>query len=224
MTSIHEIKRREIADTPVLLFDCQLTSGALEHWSTHQVTLNGETYRARVVGHNVFDIRAGSDDGVDAIAKLSLTLANADSYFSQIDRSIGWKGAKLTVRFVFFDLKTGLPSSEDSVIFRGLCNPPDETSESTMRLSFVNRLSPHRVLLPEIRIQRRCPWMFPSTDAHRQEAVTGGGAGRYSPFYRCGYSAGQTGGTGNSNGGTPFTSCDYTRTQCEQRGMLDRDS
>ncbi|MGH9674827.1 MAG: phage tail protein, partial [Bryobacteraceae bacterium] len=44
------------------------------------------------------------------------------------------------------------------------------------------------------------------------------------PFYRCGYSAGESGGAGNQNSGTPFTTCDYTRAQCEQRGMFATDA
>src|SRR3981081_4296933 len=120
MTSIHEIKKREVTDTPLLLFECQLRSGAVERWSTHHVDIGSVTYRARVLKHNLFDINATSEEGVDGIAKISISLANADSYFSQIERSSGWKGAKLTVQFLFFDAKAGVPTSDSSVVFRGL--------------------------------------------------------------------------------------------------------
>lgn len=221
--TIHEIKRGQITETPLLVFDCELSNGSVERWSTHQVTLAAGSYQGRVVKHNVFDIRSAAEDGIDALAKVSLTLANADSYFSQIERATGWKGARLSVRFLFLNAATGEPASEEVVIFRGACNPPDEITESTIRLTFMSRMSLQRILLPEVRIQRRCPWMFPANEQQRQIAVTGGNRGKYSPFYRCGYSAGLQGGAGNLNGGEPFTDCDYTRASCTQRGMFDVD-
>ncbi|HTB11506.1 MAG TPA: hypothetical protein VK752_08045, partial [Bryobacteraceae bacterium] len=48
--------------------------------------------------------------------------------------------------------------------------------------------------------------------------------GEYSVLYKCGYSPDQTGGVGNLNSGAPFTSCDFTRTSCVQRGMFSTDS
>jgi hypothetical protein len=224
MTSIYEIKQREVTDTPVLLFECQLSNGAVERWSTHQIQIGGNTYKARVLRHNLFDIRSMSDDGVDGLSKVSITLANADSYFSQIERAIGMKGGKIKVSFLFVDLKTGLATSDQRVVFRGLSNPPDEIGESAVRLTFVSRLSLQRTLLPEVRIQRRCPWVFPSNEQQRIEGAHGGTKGKYSPFFRCGYSPDVLDGTGTMNGLVPFTSCDYTRTQCEERGMFSIDA
>jgi len=221
--TIHEIKRQQVTETPLLLFDCELSTGSVQRWSTHQVTLNGEVYQGRVVKHNVFDIRSGADDGIDGLAKASLTLANADSYFAQVERSAGWKGAKLKVDFLFLNALTGEAASERMVIFRGVCNPPDEITESTIRLTFTSRMNLQRALLPDVRIQRRCPWMFPSNEQQREMAVDGANRGKYSPFYRCGYSAGLEGGAGNLNGGSPFESCDYTRAACAERGMFDVD-
>ena len=61
---------------------------------------------------------------------------------------------------------------------------------------------------------------IPGDDAQRTEAVDGGASGKYSRYYRCGYSAGVAGGTGALDGGAPFTGCGYTRTDCEARGMF----
>src|SRR3954447_4279296 len=224
MTSIYEIKQQEITETPVLLFECQLSNGSIERWSTHQVQIDGDTYKARVLRHNLFDIRSMSDDGVDGLSKVSITLANADSYFSQIEREIGMKGGKIKVSFLFVDLPTGLATSDQRVVFRGLSNPPDEISESTLRLTFVSRLSLQRTLLPEVRIQRRCPWVFPSTADQRAEGVHGANKAKYSPFFRCGYSPDVSDGVGTLHGSVPFASCDYTRTQCEERGMFGTDA
>lgn len=221
--SVYSIKEQEVPDTPLLLFECVLATGSTERWCTHQVAVEGQEYQARVLSHNSFDLRAGSDDGIDGASRVSLTLVNSDSYCSQIERSVGFKGSKLTVKFVFFNLKTGSSTTPSMVLFQGIANPPEECSESRCCLSFNSRLSLQRVLLPNIRIQRRCPWLFPSNSEQRIEAVQGGEEGQYSNFFRCGYSADQPGGVGNLNGAQPFTSCDFTRVQCEQRGMFAKD-
>jgi hypothetical protein len=224
MATINDLKQHETPGTPLLLFECTLSSGDLQLWSTHRVTVDGKKYLARILKHNLFDLRSSSDEATDGISKSTITLANADAFLSSIERNVGWKGAQLTIRFLFFDLKDETPLSESSVVFRGVANPPDHSDESTLQLSFANRLSLQRVFLPEIRIQRRCPWSFPAGESQLKEAVDGGSKGRWSQFYRCGYSAGQSGGVGSLNGSVPFTSCDYTRVQCVQRGMFDQDS
>lgn len=224
MATIIELKERTVTETPLLLFECHLSSGAKECWSTHPVSVDDSSYAARVLTHNLFDMRASSDDGLDSISRVSLTLANADSYFSQIARDPGLKGARLKVTFAFYDLAAGTVSSESRVLFQGVLNAPDEITESTMRVTAVNRFSLLRNFLPEVRIQKRCPWSFPTTAEMRQNAIDGGSRGKYSPLSRCGYSADQPNGVGNFEEGQPYTSCDFTRTQCEERGMFDRDS
>ena len=191
MPTIFDLKEQEVLDTPILLFDCELRNGQHEYWATHQVTVDGNLYLPTLVDHSQFDLRAQSEDGIDATAKISLTLANTDSRYSQVERAVGWKGAKLTVRFVFFDLKNDVPASDAAVLFRGIANAPENMKESTLRLSFNNRLNFQRVSLPEVRIQKRCPWMFPANAAQRQEGMDGGSRSAYSPFFRCGYSAGE---------------------------------
>jgi len=220
MPTIYELKGMEVTETPLLLFECQLSSGSIERWSTHRVEYGGQVYDARVLRHNLFEIKAGSEDGVDLVSRLSVTLANADSRFSEIGRNTGWKGARLTVRFAFFDLKSGSAATTDRVMFRGTGNAPDEITESTVRLSFSSRNALQRVLLPTVRVQRRCPWIFPSSQAQRAEASQGGEQGKYSVFYGCGYSPDVEGGCGNTNGTEPFITCDYTKKSCEQRGMF----
>jgi hypothetical protein len=165
-----------------------------------------------------------SDQGVDSIPRVTLTLTNADSHFSEIERSTGWKGAKITVRFAFLDLATGEATTEATTIFHGIANPPEEITEKTFRLSAANRMSMQRVILPQIRIQRRCPWDFPSTQEQRNEAAHGGAQGRYSRLFRCGYSPDVPDGIGNLDGGQPFTFCRYTRADCTARGMFSKDS
>ncbi len=224
MTPINVLKELEVPGTPLLLFDCTLPTGDAQHWSTHNVTVNGQQYLSRVLKHNLFDLNSSPEAATDGVSIVSITLANADSFLSSIERNIGWKGSGLVVTFLFFDLIHQVVASDSQVVFRGIANPPDQSTESTLRLSFTNTLNLQRVFLPEVRIQKLCPWNFPSTAAQRQEAVSGGTQGTFSPFYRCGYSPDQSGGVGNMNAGAPYTTCDYSRTQCQQRGMFDRDS
>src|SRR6476619_3412821 len=107
MPTAFPVKEQSVTDTQLLLFDCQLQGAQVENWSTHSVTIAGATYLARVLQHNLYEIQTSSDLGVDAIPKISLSLANADSHFSEIERSSGFKGATLTVSFAFFYITQG---------------------------------------------------------------------------------------------------------------------
>jgi hypothetical protein len=222
MPTISELKEQAVTDTPLLIFDCVLANGQTEQWSTHQVTVDGATYQPRVLQHSAFDIQTASDQGIDGSPRISVVLANADSHFSEIERATGWKGARLTVGFLFYDLRNDVPLTDTAVVFQGICNPPDQIKQSTFRLTAINRMNLQRLMLPQVRIQRRCPWQFPATAGQRTEAIDGGANGKYSLYYRCGYSAGIAGGTGNLNGDVPFTSCGYTRQDCQARGMFTR--
>jgi hypothetical protein len=222
MQTISDLKEQSVTDTPLIVFNCVLSNGQAEYWCTHTVTAEGNTYTARVIQHSAFDIQTASDQGIDGSPQISIVLANADSYFSEIERSVGWKGAHLTVGVLFYDLPNNAALTDITVVFQGICNPPDRSDESTFRLTVLNRMSLQRVFLPEVQIERRCPWQFPATPAQQTEAVDGGINGKYSLYYRCGYSAGLPGGIGNLNGTAPYTACGYTRTDCQARGMFTR--
>ena len=99
MDPIAVVKEQTIAQTPLLLFDVTLTDGQTEHWSTHAVTVDSTSYDARVVENNLFEVQAASESGVDAIPRIRLTLANADSWFSQLESSVGFKARKSSSRF-----------------------------------------------------------------------------------------------------------------------------
>src|ERR1700682_1699173 len=104
MPTIADVKELELAETPIFLFDCTLTSGEVHHWSTHKVIVNGFSYEARVLQQNLFEMRSSSDNATDGTSNISVTLANTDAFLSPIERTIGWKGARLTVTFLFFNL------------------------------------------------------------------------------------------------------------------------
>jgi hypothetical protein len=216
MATIDTLKEQATPPTPLFVFDCLLASGTTERWSTHAITVSGNAYPARLLKHNAFALQASAD--------VSITLANADSYFSEIERETGFRGSQVTITFLFYDLVGNAAASETRVIFQGIGNTADEITESGFRVTFTNQLNLSRIVLPEVNIQRHCPWMFPATAAQRLEAMTGGPNGIYSDLYRCGYSADQSGGVGNLNSGVAFTTCDYTRTNCVARGMFSTDA
>src|ERR1035441_333839 len=120
MQTIFELKEQAVTDTPLLLFDCVLSDGTTEHWSTHGVSVGGVAYSARVLGHNVFELQASSGQGIDGVPKISLVLGNADSHCSEIERATGWKGARLTAGLVFYDLRNAVPLTDKTVIFQGI--------------------------------------------------------------------------------------------------------
>lgn len=219
------IKESTNGDAPVLLFDCTLANGEVERWSSRTLPFEGHTYHARILRHNLFESQVATDAASSGTPRLAFELANADSRLSQVERQTGFKGSRLTVRAIFADGTTGLPSSDPVTVFTGLMNPPELIGEATFRLSAINRMSMLRAVVPEVRVQRRCPWRFPATLEQRGEATDGGASkGKYSPFYRCGYSPDQSGGKGNLNGSEPFTSCTGSRPECESRGMFLTDS
>src|SRR5436305_690629 len=129
MQTIYELKEQSVTETPLLLFDCVLSDGRTEHWSTHRVTVGGTDYSARVLRHNTFEMQASSEQGIDGVPRITLVMANADSHFSEIERATGWKGARLTVSLVFYGLRERSALTEPQVIFQGICNPPEEILE-----------------------------------------------------------------------------------------------
>ncbi|HZL57526.1 MAG TPA: phage tail protein, partial [Bryobacteraceae bacterium] len=218
-------KEQLSADTPLFFFDCSLADGSVRHWSSRTFAWSGSTYEPRVLRHNLFEAQLASENQVGGVPKLTFELANADSELSQIEEETGFKGSQLIVSIVFADLASGEATSDPLIVFKGLMNPPELVTETSFRLSAMNRISMQRTVLPNVRIERMCPWRFPTTAAQRLEAVDGGSArGKYSQFYRCGYSPDQANGCGNLNGTAPFTSCSYSRSDCEARGMFTIDS
>ena len=211
-------------DTPVFLFNCTMADTSVQLWSSQSITISGNQYQGRVLKHNLFEAQVASDTQIGGSPKLSFELANADSYFSEVEQEIGFKGALLLVSSVFVNTTTGLATTDTVVVFRGLVNPPDLITESTFRLSAMNRMSMQRTQLPEVAVQRLCPWRFPTTAEQRAEGADGSPQNKYSFFYRCGYSADQPGGVGNLNAGVAYTSCALTRADCTLHGMFTSDS
>src|SRR5271163_1508341 len=127
MSTISVLKELEVPGTPLFLFDCTLPSGDVQHWSTHNVTVNGNSYLARVLKHNLFELRSSPEATTNTVSTVSITLANADAFLSPIEQTVGWKGSQLTVTFLFFDLVNSVVASDSQVAFRGIASAPDES-------------------------------------------------------------------------------------------------
>lgn len=225
MRSAFDMKGDSIPDTPLLLLECTLPNGTVARWATHHLIYQGQEYDGRVLSHSNFELKLGSEDGVDSSSRFSVIVSNIDSYVSEVETLCGWRGARLTVRFVFYNLAEQDAASDDHVVFLGIGNSPDEITESTAKLSFTHRLSLLRAQLPQFRVQTRCPWVFPSTAENRAEGADGTSVSSvYSRYYPCGYSPDALSGRGNFIQGEPFTSCSFTKTDCQARGMYDTDS
>jgi len=224
VTSIAEMKERGETATPVLLFECSFPDGRVERWATHRVTANQVEYDPRVISHSAFELRQPGEDSIDSTGRVSVVVSNVDGRISQLDRTVGFKGARLLVRFGFFDLESGQAETPLAAIYSGTGQPLVEAREDSACLTFIDRFSLTRILQPTARIQPTCPWKYPKTEEERAEASGGGEEGRYSPLWKCGYSPDQPGGCGNLNGGTVFSDCGRTAADCKERGMYFRDS
>ena len=141
MPTIDQLKEEQAPPTPLFLFECTLPNGSVERWSTHAVAFEGNDYGARLLKHNLFELGPAPED-----AKISITLANADSRFSEIERETGFRGAQVVVRFLFYDLSAEAATSEARIIFRGIGNAAEETTEAALRVTFSNKLNLQRVV------------------------------------------------------------------------------
>jgi len=214
-------KEKELAETPLLLLDLTFGDGTVYRWATHAADYGDCQYEARVLRHNFFEIQAMSEQGTDRIPRLTLVLANADSQMSQLEQGKGFRGADLTATLVFYDLAAGQAGPDSLVVFSGYCNPPEEITDLQLKVTVVNRMNLQRVILPPVKLQRRCPWRFPSTASERQAAA-------FDPnslFYPCGYSADVPGGRGRlASPNQCFSWCGYNRQACIERGMFNHDA
>ncbi len=225
MVPTHQHKYVEELLTPVLLFDCTLTDGSVERWSTHSAIWQETAYIPRVITNTEFNVGLLADDGADWGNRMSVELVNTDGYITHLHHTENLKGCTLLVRFAFLDPESGQIESTPEAVFTGMGDAPEELTTISARINFTSRFSLQRIALPQTRIQEMCPWSFPRNEGERAEASNGGTKGIYSRFYPCGYSADQAGGCGNMDAdGRPFSKCAGTKMDCAARGMWQQDA
>ena len=115
--TIDQLKEQETAPTPLFLFDCVLRNRVWWNVGVRMRHPSAETLiRRALIKHNLNQLRSYSDAGLDGSAKVDVTLANADSHFSEIERATGFRGSQVTIQFLFYDLAStdcGVRESRD---------------------------------------------------------------------------------------------------------------
>lgn len=223
---------------PLLLAEFTLTSGTVLRLSTHPLRVSdggvqygGYDYLPRILAHNVEAFAMIADDGVSVPPAASLELNDADHYlWTNYELATGFRGARLTLRFVYYNVVAGEFSSNSTAPFNGICSAATyDQGLERLTVRAQSEMSMEGTMLPTIHVQRTCPWSFPTTKAERVEGALDKG----SWCWECGYSPDVTdsdapGGTsaarGNLNSGSPFTTCARTKEECAARGMYDTDS
>ncbi len=232
LTNILEVKELKLTYQPLLLVEIQFTDGEVLRLSTENLDSNqngvqyaGHDWHPRILSPSVGTVQELTDNGIVQAPQVTLQLADADKeLWTQYEVLKGFKGAKMTVKFVFADLESGTFSEDFLVKFVGVCNAPSEANEEGMSVTASNILNLSNINTPFVPISRRCPWVFPANKAQRVSAAVD----EDSDQYHCGYSPDVTdgdaaGGTAAARGnldpltGLPFKSCDYTWESCIAR-------
>lgn len=164
---------------PLFVIDFLWADGSTLSVCTHAVAVNGNSYLARVSAQQIDTTQALSPTGIDIPPNVKITLADADKSMWQIESTKKFRGARMTVTFLFYDFATG--NWSDSVIpFVGRCDRPQVTEE-TLIVSASYILALQAVSLPQFPIQVQCPKLKPLTSAQVALANIQG-----SPYFPCG--------------------------------------
>lgn len=224
LTDIASAKDAQQSFQPLLLAVFTFHTGTIYRASTHPLSVaeggyqyGGNNYIGRILSQDISAVQGFDAGGIDIIPRCAITLADADKALKTGYEDVyGFAGAQLDLTFLFWDADSSTFSSDSILKFRGVCDPAT-SDEATLTVSASNVLNLQRRMLPAVPLQRRCPWIFPTTLAQRQD----GADNEDSLFFECGYSPDATGGNARGNGA--FTSCAYTKAECSARGMYKLD-
>ena len=237
LTTINVAKELRLAYQPLLLAELFLYDGkttlrlASENLDSTQGGFKyaGKDWMPRLKEQTLGALQSVGDNGIIQLPQVTVTLADADKLIwseYELPDGKGLKGAKVVLKFVFWDPDTATFSSDEQVKFVGVANAP-ACDETTVTLSCTNLLNLSNFNLPVVRISRRCPWIFPTTKEQRIAAALDPD----SDFYECGYSpdvvngdagvsnagAAARGNLGGPGEGGVYDECDYTREACIKR-------
>jgi hypothetical protein len=207
MATIFDIKELGVTYQPLLLSEFTFLTGPKLRVASHPTTWGGNTYDCRVLNYDMAATAALSERGVDYTPTVTVNLSDPDAQMWLRDNSAGFKGAQLKMTFVFRNIADGTFSDDSIVKFVGICGSP-QVDTTTLTVQATSLMNMQQAQLPSVRIQKRCPWIFPMTATQRQEAADD----ESSPFWLCGYSHDATG--GNACGNAGFTSCNYSYSDC----------
>jgi hypothetical protein len=220
------VTQSNVTPRPLILCQITATDGNTVYLTTaastghNYITYNGHNYLARLQSQTFEAIQAQSAQGYDIPGNITLTIADGDlSLWTNNANAHGWRGAALTVSFVLWDVVTNAYST-NAYVWNFILGKPNIDARGVITVEATARTSMTRLKVPGVPRQNRCPWVFPSDSAGRTRALTDPTAIEY----QCGYSADISGGVGNLNSGSPYTSCTYTAQACKDRGMYSKDS
>lgn len=184
-----------------------LTTAA--YYGAPNIVYNGNTHAARILNSDFAAIQAMGQQGYDSLPGFTLTLADADkSLWTNHCIPHGWGGSTITLTVILWDIPANQYST-DALQWKFIGGNPQYNAQSgTLTVEATSATNFTRLKVPSVPLEYRCPWDFPSTYAQRVDGLLN----KTSIYYQCGYSADVAGGVGNlQGGGTPFTTCDWTR-------------
>lgn len=225
LTTINEAKDSTETYQPLLLAVITFTDASVLRLCTKPLSTaqggyqyGGQNYDGRILDYDLGSIQGNDPGGIDIVPRASITIADPDKAIKTGYEDVkGFGYATLALTFLLWDADSATFSSDSIAKFSGICDAA-QCDEKTLTLTATNKLALQRRTLPAVPLQRRCPWLFPSTAAQRQEAADN----EDSPYYACGYSHDASG--GNARGNSGYTTCDYTKAACVARGMYKLDS
>lgn len=210
LTTINVAKEQAATYQPLLLAEFTFADGAVLRLSTHPLNTTeggaqygGNDYLGRISEQTIQQVQALSESGVDLVPSVTLSIADPASYIYanwETAAGRGFRGASLTLRLVFYDAVGNTFSSDSRIPFVGICEKP-ASDAAKLTVTAVAKTSLMRTLLPIVPIQRRCPWINPTTTAQRAEA-----SAEDSCFYEC----------GETRSLVAAPPCSYTRATCTQ--------
>jgi hypothetical protein len=185
---------------------------------------NGQEFETRIRNHEIAATQALSDNGIDITPTVTLEIEDTNkTIWTGYESLIGFKGATLKLYFIFWEVGTSNFSNDYKTIFVGRCDPASFKNGSLF-VKAISRMNMNQSYLPVVRIQKRCPWVFPDTTgmtlvdatAIHQEAADNPSVDQW----HCGYSYLASGGNARGNaapGGGRFTKCTFTFDACLDR-------
>ena len=145
-----------------------------------------------------------SSQGIDFVPEVRLDIDDADSsIYNNWGLTLGFKGATLVAKVVFWQADTANFSSDSAIVFVGSCAPASCPDEATTVIQATNKSNMANTAMPPIQLQSTCMWNFPQSVAQMQQSADVRG----STGYECGYSPCATGvnAVGNLAGSTTLS-------------------
>jgi len=220
LSTINTQKELALTQKPLLLLDFTWSDGSTQYFATDSLTYNGNAYLPRVLDETLTAFQAFSEQGIDTVPSIDIKLADADkTLYNGIEATVGFKGATVAATFVFWQSGTANVSTDSISNFVGVCQSPS-MQEDALVMTATNKLNLTLKSFPTQTIQKLCLYNFPATATDRAaNAASDKPCCKYFPDGSGGLALGNY-----STGTTPYTSCNYSKSDCQARGMYTSDS